>query len=203
MSPGPTFERVYHALKEQLRSGRFVPGEQLEPAQIGEELCSSITPVRDALHRLVGERIVEAPRNDGFRIPAVTEADLRHLYGWNHHLLELALRSRPKAEPGFPAVERVKPDPGSEVDPGRLFAEIVDRQQNPEAALALQNLNDRLAALRAAERRLFDDHPKELGELRAAFQRGDISGLRRRLLTYHRRRQKCASQLLMLLRHGV
>ena len=67
MSPGPIFERVYLALKAQVTSGAFAPGDRLEPAALGEALNASITPVRDALHRLVGERIVEAPRNEGNR----------------------------------------------------------------------------------------------------------------------------------------
>ena len=87
MSPGPTFDRVYFALKEQLMTGRFAPGDHLEPSLIGDELHSSITPVRDALHRLVGERLVEAPRNDGFRVPMVTEFALRQMYAWQADLM--------------------------------------------------------------------------------------------------------------------
>jgi DNA-binding GntR family transcriptional regulator len=83
MSPGVTFERVYPALKRQLREGVRVPGTPIEPAIIGNELGASITPVRDALHRLVGERLVEAPQHNGFRVPRPTEAELRDLYAWN------------------------------------------------------------------------------------------------------------------------
>ena len=72
--------------------GRFAPGEHLEPVAIGRELNASITPVRDVLHRLVGERLVEAPRHDGFRMPSPTEAELRSLYGWNSELIDIGLR---------------------------------------------------------------------------------------------------------------
>ena len=102
MSPGATFERVYRTLKDQLGSGRFAAGEHLEPAALSQDLHASITPVRDALHRLVGEALVEAPRGDGFRMPLITEAGLRHLYRWNAALLNLAVRpaaSRPTAGP--------------------------------------------------------------------------------------------------------
>ena len=65
MSPGPTFDRVYFALKEQLTSGRHPPGAHLEPSVLGDELCSSITPIRDALHRLVGEKQQEGADRRG------------------------------------------------------------------------------------------------------------------------------------------
>ena len=67
------------------------PGDRLEPALLSEELNASVTPVRDALHRLTGERLVEAPRHEGFRTPMMTETPLRQLYSWHLDLLLLAL----------------------------------------------------------------------------------------------------------------
>jgi DNA-binding GntR family transcriptional regulator len=67
MSPGQTFERVYLELKRQLHEGTRPPGTPLEPTAIGDELGTSFTPVRDALHRLVGESLVENPRHNGSR----------------------------------------------------------------------------------------------------------------------------------------
>ena len=123
MSPGPTFDRVYLALKEQVAAGSFAPGDHLEPAVIGEDLNASITPVRDALHRLVGERIVEAPRNDGFRVPAPTEAELRDLYGWNRDLLDLALRKRSPGAGGAALYAARQADPAGHhgIDAADLF----------------------------------------------------------------------------------
>jgi tetratricopeptide (TPR) repeat protein len=86
--PG-TFERVYAAIKEQLRRGLHRPGDRLEPALLSEQHNASVTPVRDALHRLTGERLVEAPRHEGFRVPVITEGTLRHLYAWHRDLLRL------------------------------------------------------------------------------------------------------------------
>ncbi|WP_204348796.1 GntR family transcriptional regulator, partial [Klebsiella pneumoniae] len=56
-SPGATFERVYHELKRMLAEDELPPGSPIEPARIGEQIASSITPIRDALHRLTGERL--------------------------------------------------------------------------------------------------------------------------------------------------
>jgi DNA-binding transcriptional MocR family regulator len=193
MSPGPTFDRVYQALKEQLRRGRFAPGDHLEPSALGEELNASITPVRDALHRLVGERIVEVPRNDGFRVPAPLEAELRDLYGWNGRLVDLAIRSR-----GFRSGEAASPHSADEApaDAADLFHRIAHLTGNPEHEAAIGNLSERLAALRVAEAEIFGDLDEELGAMRAALDAPNSPELRRLIASYHRRRQRCAPDIL-------
>lgn len=196
MSPGPTFDRVYLALKEQLTSGRFAPGDHLEPAALGEELNASITPVRDALHRLVGERIVEAPRNDGFRVPAPLEAEVRELYGWNCQLLELAIRSG-GARAAAAAGGRAQADPADAAD---LFRRISRLAANAEHEAAIENLNDRLAALRTAEGRIFGDIGEELSALRRALETPDLAELRRKVVAYHRRRQRSVPEILGIVR---
>lgn len=204
MSPGPIFDRVYLALKEQLTGGGFAPGDHLEPAALGEELNSSITPVRDALHRLVGERIVEAPRNDGFRVPAPTEAELRNLYGWNRDLLDLGLRRRTPGAGGAAlyAARQVgaQSDPGAPATAADLFRRIAHRSGNPEQEAAIENLNDRLAAIRSVEERLFGDLDEELDALRSLLAADDVAGLRRAISAYHRRRQRAAPDLLVAAR---
>lgn len=191
MSPGPTFDRVYLALKEQLTSGRFAPGDHLEPAALGEELAASITPIRDALHRLVGERIVEAPRNDGFRVPAPVEAELRQLYAWNGQLIALAIRSS-----GFRSAAAAGGLQATQIDAADLFRHISRLAGNPEHEAAVENLNDRLAALRAAEADIFLDLVEELGAMRAALAAWNVDSLRRLVAGYHRRRQRCVPEIL-------
>ena len=198
MSPGPTFDRVYLALKEELTSGKFRPGDHLEPTVIGDHLNASITPVRDALHRLVGERIVEAPRNDGFRVPSPTEAELRDLYGWNQDLLDLALRRRTPPSAGA-ALHAAQPSPASTgtSTTADLFRRIAHRSGNPEHEAAVENLSDRLAATRIVEGRLFGNLAQELETLHDLLAREDLASLRRALATYHRRRQRSAPELLI------
>src|SRR4051812_18797565 len=89
MTPPGTFDRVYAAIRERLREGLYRPGDRLEPALLSDELNASVTPVRDALHRLTGERLLEAPRHEGFRVPMMTETLLRYLYAWHLDLLLL------------------------------------------------------------------------------------------------------------------
>jgi DNA-binding transcriptional MocR family regulator len=196
MSPGATFERVYRSLKEQLGDGRFRPGEHLEPRVLSDSLNASITPVRDALHRLVGERLVDAPRGDGFRTPTVTELGLRHLYAWSGTLLVLAARSAGGAPP-------VSVDDNPPHSTERLFARIAQGSGNPEHVEAVLRLNDRLRLLRTIEPSILGDPAPELQQLAELLDRGEAPGLRRSLAAFHRRRERIAPQLVeLLLRDG-
>lgn len=193
MSPGHTFERVYLALKAQLGSGRFVPGESLEPARLSDELLSSITPVRDALHRLVGERLVDAPRNDGFRAPPMTEVGLRHLYAWNLALLTLAIKDGSSGDPS-PRDPPAAPMPPASAE--ALFTALADRNPNPELRAAVANANDRLRPIRQVEPHALPAMAAELDEIEAAGRVGDRTALRRHLVAYHRRRERAVALLV-------
>jgi len=204
MNPGPTFDRVYLALKEQLLSGAFVPGAHLEPVAIGEHLNASITPVRDALHRLVGERIVEAPRHNGFRVPAPTEAELRDLYGWNAELLGLALRGacgRMRADRAHGRAATVSASDLTAWHAADLFRFVARRHGNPELEAAVENMSDRLAPLRLAERAVFADFEDEILVLRSLVAAWEAGALRREVAAYHRRRQRQVPELLLAWRH--
>jgi DNA-binding GntR family transcriptional regulator len=206
MSPGPTFERVYLALKAQLMSARFAPGEHLEPVGLGEEVHASITPVRDALHRLVGERLAEAPRHDGFRVPLLTEAALRHLYAWNMDLALLALRSArgPVAGAEAPSAPTEASTMRAELAEAaaRFFSAVGSLSANPEHGAAIAAANDRLAAPRLAEAAVLDGMAGELDQLARLLAKGDLSALRRAIAAYHRRRARAAPHILEAL-HGL
>lgn len=194
MSPGPIFDRVYAALKAQLLGGRWAPGTHLEPASLGEDLNASVTPVRDALHRLIGERLIETPRHDGFWVPLVSEAELRELYGWNGELLALAVRRRKIAFPDRGAQQ------DTAVDAASLFRTIARAAQSNALEQAIASSNDRLAALRLAECWVFDNLSDELESLARRVREDDLRGLRREMAAYHRRRQRAASPILAALR---
>lgn len=195
MSPGATFDRVYLALKEQLGTGRFASGAHLDPTALSEELNASVTPVRDALHRLVGERLVSAPRGDGFRVPLLTEAALRDLYGWNGRILALALRSMTPA--GAATEQPSSQDPVARTE--ALFMTIAASSGSGELHAAVLNLNDRLRPVRRAEGRCLLDLDDELHALERASAGNALRDLRMQLARYHRRRDKAAPEILATL----
>jgi DNA-binding GntR family transcriptional regulator len=192
--PG-TFERVYAAIKEKLRQGQFRPGDRLEPALLSEQLNASVTPVRDALHRLTGERLIEAPRHEGFRVPLLTETMLRQLYRWHRDLLLLAILKRP-------GVERINDEavtgnaiPGHERR-NALFLALVRSVGSPEHTIALEALAERLSPVQRFEDLLLDAAESETAQILEALRSGDRRELRRALQRYHRRRQQIVPFLI-------
>lgn len=199
MSPGATFERVYRSLKAELGSGRFRPGDPLEPAALSSELNSSITPVRDALHRLVGEGLVEAPRGDGFRAPLITEVGLRHLYAWNGWLLASAMRKGGRESPA--ASPELIPDAVVNAAPVEaLFLRIALLSGNPEHATAVASASDRLRAARRVESAILGDTEAEAAQLHDHIE--DAAALRSSLASYHRRRLRVVHEIVAALHAG-
>ena len=196
--PG-TFERVYAALKEQLRRGLYRPGDRLEPALLSDQLNASVTPVRDALHRLTGERLVEAPRHEGFRVPMVTETTLRHLYAWHRDLLLLAILNRrpvPDLETGGIAAQETLERQNA------VFLALVRTTGNPEHVLAFETLAERLEPVQRLVSLALHAIEQETDDILAALKAKDTKGLRRALVRYHRRRMQIAPELIERLYSG-
>lgn len=203
MSPPGTFERVYAAIKQRLRDGVYRPGDRLEPAALADELNASVTPIRDALHRLTGERLVEAPRHEGFRVPMLTETMLRHLYRWHLDLILLAIANRrsPHQSPDDPLAE-MSQDSEVRHRQNALFLAMARMTRNPEHVLAIESLGDRLEPLQRLEALLLDAVEDETREILAAMQADDRRALRRALTRYHRRRAGIVPELLERLQEG-
>lgn len=203
MTPPGTFDRVYSAIRQRLREGLYRPGERLEPALLSDELNASVTPVRDALHRLTGERLVEAPRHEGFRVPLMTETLLRHLYAWHLDLLLLAImKHQSTASAGEIATASSQRDNSTQERADAAFLALVRSTGNPEHAAALEALSERLRAVQRLEHLFLDQTETETNEILQALRADDRRALRRSLIRYHRRRLHVVPQLLAALLEG-
>lgn len=201
MSPGTTMERVYLELKARIMSGQFAAGIRLDPVVLARELAASATPVRDALHRLSGERLVDSWHQDGFRQPVQNESDLRDSYSWSQLLLGLALRSPATASPLEALVSGVVgEDYPARV--GRLFRAIGLQSDNRELRLAIGNLVDRTHCVRGAEAETDPSCIDALAVMEGDFQYGRWRALRAGVVRFHRRRIATAGLVAMRLRPG-
>src|SRR3546814_1662050 len=79
MSPAHVVEPTYEAIKRRLMAGGWAPGSRLESAKIADQLGVSVTPVRDCLYRLAGERMVDFTHGDGFHAHRLSETEYRDM----------------------------------------------------------------------------------------------------------------------------
>jgi Bacterial regulatory proteins, gntR family len=193
MNSGPTSERVYEAIKRRILSREFRPGERLDPALLAPSLSSSITPIRDSLHLLVGQGLVETGTSEGFHMPHIDEPALKDLYAWNLEVLALAIRSWPRG--GMPAPSE-NDTRGSAHGIAALGAAIARGSRNAEHIRAILSLNDRLQPLRVVEVMVIEPVEGEIEALCAAIAEHADTRLRRLLLDYHRRRQRKAAEIV-------
>jgi DNA-binding GntR family transcriptional regulator len=73
-------EKTYEYLKAGIFSGRFRPGERLAEEHLAEELGVSRTPVREALHKLEQDGLIEPLESRGFCIPSDSQEEIEDLF---------------------------------------------------------------------------------------------------------------------------
>ncbi len=88
----PARERAYEYLKENLLSGRFKPGERLTEEYLAGELGVSRTPIREALHKLEQEGLIQALETRGFRVASDSQEEMEELFEIRSILEGYALR---------------------------------------------------------------------------------------------------------------
>lgn len=74
-------DRAIEAIRRAIIRGALPPCEVLRDRQLAQDLGVSRTPVRDALHRLQAEGLVESRGRAGWAVTDFTEQDVRELFG--------------------------------------------------------------------------------------------------------------------------
>jgi DNA-binding GntR family transcriptional regulator len=73
-------EQVYEFLREELSSGKLIPGSAINLAEVSSRLGVSKTPLRDALLQLDTEGFVTISPRRGVFVNKLTLDDIRHSY---------------------------------------------------------------------------------------------------------------------------
>jgi DNA-binding GntR family transcriptional regulator len=192
---------VYKQVKCALRSGRYVPGQRIDPATLAAEFNTSPTPVRFALYRLVGETLLVDHARDGLHVPLPTEVGLRDLYDWMERLLLIAcdIGATPTARKKTEQLELTSADDDLVTLTWQLFDAIARASAHRSLHRCVKQANDRLAPIRRAAQGLLEHRFEELSELNRCWQTRDISSLQSALHDYHERRKQLVPCIVALL----
>lgn len=93
-------DRIYSELRHAIMMGHRLPGERLSVDSLAAAYGASITPVRDALHRLSETGLVTIKPRSGYYVASITLKQLRDMLEL-YEILELASIER--------AVQRITP----------------------------------------------------------------------------------------------
>lgn len=81
MTPQSTSIKIADLLRERIIDGYFVPGQQVNEAQVSNQLNLSRGPVREALQRLSQEGLLVSKPNRGVFVVELTGDDVDEIYG--------------------------------------------------------------------------------------------------------------------------
>lgn len=85
-------DKIYESIQEDIISNRLLPGQRLHIAQLAEQYQVGPGPIREALSRLLATELVVAISQKGFRVAAISQANLNDIYKTRAHIEALALR---------------------------------------------------------------------------------------------------------------
>lgn len=200
-----TQDRIYNAMKADYLSGVYRPESRIDLQAVADRHRASTTPVREAIHRLIGERLFEPHPEGGFRLATADTLHLAHLYTWycQQALGALHLLRNPSLARAMEPFRHVNvPDePLRQVERvDSIFQEIANATGNVEMIDQIAAANERLRYARLAEIGLF---PNSVRELRNLTRNGNLSGIanvRRRITAYHDRRILHATEIASAMR---
>ena len=93
MSPDTRLpDRAAEAMRDGVRTGRYVPGQRLVEADLTQELKLSRGPIREALKQLAAEGLVELSRHRGAALRQLSRREVRDILIIQESLTALAAR---------------------------------------------------------------------------------------------------------------
>jgi DNA-binding GntR family transcriptional regulator len=92
-------EKVYNYLREGILSGKIKSGDRLVESDLAERIGTSRTPVREALHTLEREALIESLHRVGYVVRPISELEVSELCQIRLALEALALRWALRKDP--------------------------------------------------------------------------------------------------------
>jgi DNA-binding GntR family transcriptional regulator len=92
-------EKVHEYLREEILNGRIKAGERLVESDLADRIGTSRTPVREALHTLEREGLVESLHRVGYVVRPISELEVSELCEIRLSLEALALRWALRKDP--------------------------------------------------------------------------------------------------------
>jgi DNA-binding GntR family transcriptional regulator len=133
-------DNVYDALRSAILTCDLSPGQELREQDLAAQYAVSRSPVRDALLRLEGERLVTVLPRQGYRVNRVSIADARDIFG-----LRLVI------EPACAAAAAGNADKAGDLDAFRGYTggamDFITYNRAFHAAVADLSGNGRMAAV--------------------------------------------------------
>jgi DNA-binding GntR family transcriptional regulator len=90
--PGTRADELYERLRSDVFMGRLEPGQRLKFSQLCADYGTSVGPVREALIKLAGERLVTLQAHQGYAVTSLSAAELTDLTTARVELETLAFR---------------------------------------------------------------------------------------------------------------
>lgn len=107
---GSNANAVYEALRQRIGTSVYAPGSRLTEVEIAKEFGVSRTPVRQALHRLGAEGLIEVKNGVGVRVTEIGDRELEDMYRLRLHLVALIgeLSPQPLSPADIDAIKQIR-----------------------------------------------------------------------------------------------
>jgi DNA-binding GntR family transcriptional regulator len=151
-------DAAYSRIKELAVNFRFRPGDHLHVTELSDRLHISATPVREALIKLYGERLVIAIPNRGFFAKAPDVAELEGIHEISRSILRYSVMTRrrrseidgiPRPKPRFNWLDAAESEEGTIAASAQAklielaFERIACLSGHEEMISIVRNFNDR------------------------------------------------------------
>lgn len=148
---------VYNVIRNMAISYDFKPGERINEVQLAKQLGVSRTPLREAMQKLVSEKLLRWERNKGFFCHMLNEKEVFNLFEFRKIIEEQAayLSVKRATDEELLAVKKIALEYSNISDDVRKEKLIAMDQQIHESMVALSGNQELLSTLRQINQRIY------------------------------------------------